>query len=106
MQDIGGLRVIFDDMESVRKLVEMYRTTKSRHELFCQNDYIEKHKSDGYRSVHLIYKKYSPRNLQDSSTFPLCNGLKISLNPSINDSGGSGSMISLIRVGEGTLSIL
>ena len=56
MQDMGGLRVVFDDMESVNKLVEMYRSSKSRHELFSLIDYIEKPKKDGYRSVHLIYK--------------------------------------------------
>ena len=34
MQDIGGLRAIFDDVECVNKLVEIYRTSRSRHELF------------------------------------------------------------------------
>ena len=56
MQDIGGLRVIFDDMKCVNELVEMYRQTKSRHVLSSLDDYVVKPKNDGYRSMHLIYK--------------------------------------------------
>ena len=56
MQDIGGLRAILDDMASVNKLVELYRTSRSRHELFAIDDYIARPKEDGYRSVHLVYK--------------------------------------------------
>ena len=56
MQDIGGVRAILDNMESVKKLVEMYRVAKSRHELFSLDNYIEKPKDDGYRGTHLIYR--------------------------------------------------
>ncbi|RLA65808.1 MAG: hypothetical protein DRQ89_00190 [Epsilonproteobacteria bacterium] len=56
MQDIGGLRAIFDKVESVYELVKRYRTSKSRHILFDIHDYIATPKADGYRSVHLIYK--------------------------------------------------
>ena len=56
MQDIGGLRAIFDNAECANKLVEIYRTSKSRHELFSLNNYVEKPKDDGYRSIHLVYK--------------------------------------------------
>lgn len=61
MQDIGGLRAIFDEVHQVYSLVDIYRTSKSRHRLFALNDYISNPKSDGYRSVHLVYQlKKSP----------------------------------------------
>jgi putative GTP pyrophosphokinase len=56
MQDIGGLRAIFENLDDVYRLVKLYRVSKSRHELFDLHDYIATPKADGYRSVHLIYK--------------------------------------------------
>ncbi|USN47505.1 MAG: RelA/SpoT domain-containing protein [Pseudobdellovibrionaceae bacterium] len=56
MQDIGGLRVVFDTIAEVYELVELYRFSKTRQTLFSMNDYIERPKDDGYRSVHLVYK--------------------------------------------------
>lgn len=56
MQDVGGLRVIFETVEEVDKLVNLYRTSKSRHTLFSIDDYTSKPKTDGYRGVHLVYK--------------------------------------------------
>jgi putative GTP pyrophosphokinase len=56
MQDIGGLRAIFENVENINELVQLYRSSKSRHELFALNDYIEVPKLDGYRGVHLVYK--------------------------------------------------
>ena len=56
MQDIGGLRAIFDNVEEVYALVEQYRSSKTRHKLFSLDDYISNPKSDGYRSVHLVYQ--------------------------------------------------
>jgi hypothetical protein len=56
MQDIGGLRAILENVDEVYKLVDIYRTSKSRHKLFMLNDYISSPKSDGYRSVHLVYQ--------------------------------------------------
>lgn len=56
MQDIGGLRAIFDTVDEVYELVDVYRRSKTRHALFSFNDYIDIPKNDGYRSVHMVYK--------------------------------------------------
>lgn len=56
MQDIGGLRAILENVDEVYKLVNLYRTSKSRHKLFALNDYISNPKPDGYRSIHLVYQ--------------------------------------------------
>ncbi|MBC7539008.1 MAG: RelA/SpoT domain-containing protein [Bacteriovorax sp.] len=56
MQDIGGLRAILENVDEVYKLVDLYRTSKSRHKLFALHDYISTPKPDGYRSVHLVYQ--------------------------------------------------
>lgn len=56
MQDIGGLRAILENVSEVYKLVNLYRTSKSRHRLFALDDYISNPKPDGYRSVHLVYQ--------------------------------------------------
>ena len=56
MQDIGGLRAIFDTVEEVYALVELYRNSKTRYKLFSLDDYVSRPKSDGYRSVHLVYQ--------------------------------------------------
>lgn len=56
MQDIGGLRTVFDSVDEVYKLIDLYRLSKTRHELFALSDYIDSPKSDGYRGIHLVYK--------------------------------------------------
>lgn len=56
MQDIGGLRAILDTSADVYKLLDLYKKSKSKHELFSLDDYIAEPKKDGYRSVHLVYK--------------------------------------------------
>lgn len=56
MQDIGGLRAILPSCENVYSLVDIYDTMKLTHEQAKCNDYISKPKTDGYRSVHLIYR--------------------------------------------------
>ena len=56
MQDIGGLRAVFNDIRNVDSLVDLYVKSKSRHTLFAVHDYISNPKKDGYRSVHLVYK--------------------------------------------------
>lgn len=56
MQDIGGLRAIFDNVQEVYSLVDIYRTSKSRHKLFALHDYVSIPKEDGYRSVHMVYQ--------------------------------------------------
>lgn len=56
MQDIGGLRAILESVDEVNNLVELYRTSRSRHRLFSLHDYISNPKPDGYRSIHLVYQ--------------------------------------------------
>lgn len=56
MQDIGGLRAVFDSLPEVLKLLEEYRASKSKHTLFSIDNYIDKPKADGYRGIHLVYK--------------------------------------------------
>jgi hypothetical protein len=56
MQDIGGLRAILESVDEVYCLVELYRTSRSRHRLFALHDYIANPKPDGYRSIHLVYQ--------------------------------------------------
>ena len=56
MQDIGGLRAILDSTEEVYELLNLYKSSKSKHSLFSLDDYIETPKDDGYRSIHLVYK--------------------------------------------------
>lgn len=55
MQDIGGLRAVVGTVEEVGKLHDSYITGRLNHELRKVNDYIRQPKSDGYRSLHLIY---------------------------------------------------
>lgn len=56
MQDIGGLRAVFDTTEEVYELLALYENSRSKHSMFSLDDYIKNPKADGYRSIHLIYK--------------------------------------------------
>ena len=74
MQDIGGLRAIVDKVSNVRQLEKTYREAKPsfRHKLVSSKDYIASPKSDGYRSVHLVYRYFNPGA-------PAYNGLLLEL---------------------------
>lgn len=63
MQDIGGLRAVLESTEEVYKLLEIYKRSKSKHSLASLDDYVSSPKSDGYRSVHLVYKLARNPNL-------------------------------------------
>lgn len=63
MQDIGGLRAILETTEDVYRLLDVYKKSKSKHNLFSLDDYIEVPKKDGYRSIHLVYKLTKNPNL-------------------------------------------
>lgn len=56
MQDIGGLRAVVSSVAKVKKLEEIYRTSHLKHSLISSKNYLANPKSDGYRSVHLIYR--------------------------------------------------
>lgn len=61
MQDIGGLRAVVSSVARVRRLELAYRTATFKHKLVSSKDYIENPKTDGYRSVHLIYRYSNDR---------------------------------------------
>ena len=61
IEDIGGCRVIMPDVELARKLTEDYISKNKRHKRIKsrEKNYINAPKSDGYRSIHLVYGYYS-----------------------------------------------
>ena len=61
MQDIGGLRAIVGTMGKVRQLEQAYLQGNFQHKMISSKDYIARPKSDGYRSIHLIYRYQNPR---------------------------------------------
>ena len=64
MQDIGGCRAVVNSIEEVYELRDRYRKSRSHHELVSEDDYIEKPKISGYRSLHLVYRFRSNGNPQ------------------------------------------
>jgi Region found in RelA / SpoT proteins len=72
MQDIAGCRAIVGSVGSVKRLVDIYRSSNIKHKLHHVKDYIVNPKSSGYRGVHIIYNYLSDK--QDT-----WNGLKVEL---------------------------
>jgi putative GTP pyrophosphokinase len=73
MQDIGGLRSVVSNMQSVRKLQATYEDVgRLEHRLISVDDYIVEPKTDGYRSVHLVF------NYQNENAAAY-NGLRLEL---------------------------
>lgn len=60
MQDVGGLRAVVESVSQVRKLQGIYCDGSLAHELVSVDDYIERPKESGYRSLHLIYRYKNP----------------------------------------------
>lgn len=56
MQDVGGLRVIVEDLKDVYELKRYYESAKLPHKLINQKDYIKSPKNDGYRGIHIVFK--------------------------------------------------
>ena len=62
MQDLGGCRVIVPTIEDVYNVKKKFQTSRIRHELVNEKDYIANpNPNTGYRGVHLIYKYLSDR---------------------------------------------
>lgn len=59
-------------MAHVDSLREVYRGSRTRHELAEERDYVRHPKDSGYRSIHLVYRYHSDRNDR-------YNGLRIEL---------------------------
>ena len=74
IQDIGGCRAVMPTVEEALELVRMYQEVKIQSELHKVNDYIAQPKTDGYRSVHLVYKYHT-----DTQPFSACNGHRIEI---------------------------
>jgi len=72
MQDIGGCRAVVHKLDDVQRLVESYESSRIRHELAHEVDYIQEPRDSGYRSRHLIYRYISDRN-------EIYNGLKVEI---------------------------
>jgi hypothetical protein len=61
MQDIGGCRVVLRSPAEVRRLAQDYRSSRIKHHLVGEKDYITTPKESGYRGIHLIYRYHSDR---------------------------------------------
>lgn len=74
MQDIAGIRAIFDDLKDIELIVSKYVDNKNfPHEFVDKHDYISNPRDiDGYRSQHLIYKYRNKQN-------PLYDGLRVEI---------------------------
>ena len=56
MQDLGGCRVIVDSISEVYDAIDRFKTSRIRHVLKRENDYIQNPKESGYRSYHMVYQ--------------------------------------------------
>jgi len=70
MQDIGGCRAVVNNLNDVNRLVNVYKSSRIRHRLSHEDDYIQRPRDSGYRSRHLVYRYISDRS-------EVYNGLKI-----------------------------
>lgn len=59
MQDLGGCRVIVDNIDQVYQSLNKYKSSRIRHIFKRENDYIQNPKSSGYRSYHIVYQFHS-----------------------------------------------
>ncbi|MGO7686632.1 RelA/SpoT domain-containing protein [Rhizobium ruizarguesonis] len=64
MQDIGGCRAILDDIAGVRALLDQVRQ-EFPHSIRREWPYIDRPKSDGYRSHHVVFHFNSRIRAQD-----------------------------------------
>ena len=61
MQDLGGCRVIVDTIGQVYEAVDRYKSSRIRHILKKENDYIQSPRDSGYRSYHMVYQFQSDK---------------------------------------------
>jgi putative GTP pyrophosphokinase len=74
MQDIAGIRAIFNDLNDIGYIVSKYVSNKSfPHEFVDSYDYISNPRDiDGYRSHHLVYKYHNKH-------MPTYDGLRVEI---------------------------
>lgn len=61
MQDLGGCRVIVNNIDQVYESVNKYKNSRIRHILKREYDYIQNTKVSGYRSYHIVYQFQSDK---------------------------------------------
>lgn len=61
MQDLGGCRVIVNNINQVYDSLTKYKNSRIRHILKRENDYIQSPKKSGYRSYHMVYQFQSDK---------------------------------------------
>lgn len=59
MQDIGGTRLVVATLDDVRAVEARAQDSRQRHRLVDHDDYINRPKPSGYRSVHLVHEYHS-----------------------------------------------
>jgi len=70
MQDIGGLRAIVKDIDTLREVESVYRESEVTHSLVGKGkDYIDEPKESGYRGIHLVYKYKDEKNIDYNGLF-------------------------------------
>ncbi len=79
MQDLGGCRAVLITSRRVSELVDIYekaaaKNPRDRSEFVKKYDYIKNPKTDGYRSVHFVYKYRT-----NAAGLEIYNGLRIEI---------------------------
>lgn len=74
MQDIAGIRAIFDELTDIGLIISKYADNKNfPHEFVASYDYISNPRDiDGYRSHHLVYKYHNKH-------MPTYDGLRVEI---------------------------
>ena len=75
MQDIGGIRVILNNIDEVNKLAIIYNKSTTSFKKVGYKNYILNPKDSGYRGIHIIYQYICKRKSDEHKE--LLNNLKI-----------------------------
>lgn len=78
MHDIGGCRVIVDNLDDLNALNSSLDASKAAHSVKVY-DYITEPKSTGYRGIHRVYKSYDNREKHEWKGFKIEVQLRTSL---------------------------
>jgi hypothetical protein len=62
MQDIGGCRAVLSHVAATKQVRDLFLSSRIKHRLAKEQDYIECPKVSGYRGIHLVYRYVSDRN--------------------------------------------